>query len=44
LLHAITVKSFFISTAYDPRRAMGHMTAPEPTFEMRRDPKSMDAC
>jgi hypothetical protein len=44
LLHAIGAKSFFISMAHDPQRAMRHVLAPEPTCEAGHDPKLSDAC
>jgi hypothetical protein len=44
LLHAIVAKPFFISTAHDPWRAMGHVPALEPTSEVGCTMGLRDVC
>jgi hypothetical protein len=44
LMHAVATKSFFISMTHDPRRALWHVSAPEPTSEVRHGRKPRDAC
>jgi hypothetical protein len=44
LLYTVAAKPFFISMAHDPWRAMGHMSALEPSSEVGRGLEPMDAC